>query len=295
METAPAATFDLVLATVARTSELDAFLDSLERQRFRDFRVLVVDQNDDDRLDRVLERRRDLSVVHLRSARGLNRARNVGLAAASAELVAFPDDDCAYPPDLLERVVNRFAGEPRLDGVTGRTAEPGGATSDRWPVKPRILDLRTVWHGGNSASLFLRRDLVERLGRFDEAIGFGSGNPWELADEIDLLVRAIQSGATLEQDPSFVVHHAVRRETFVEERLRLKRVGAGVGYVLGKNRVATPVLVRRLVNPLGGIALSLARLDLQRARLHATTLRWRLVGYWGGRAERARSSANSSA
>ena len=292
MDAAETPTFDLVLATVGRTTELSELLASLERQTYRGFRLLVVDQNDDDCLGPILGEHPELTIVHLRSARGLNRARNAGLAEATAAVVAFPDDDCAYPADLLERVANRLREAPELDGVTGRTAQPDGVTSDRWPTAPRILDLYSVWHGGNSASLFLRRELVDRVGRFDEGIGFGSGNPWELADEIDLLVRAIQAGARLEQDPSFVVHHAVKQPSPAEAQLTARRVGAGVGYVLGKNRVASRVVARRMILPLGGIVLSLVRLDLTQARLHAITLTWRIRGYFGGRARRvAKSSA----
>jgi glycosyltransferase involved in cell wall biosynthesis len=291
VDAAETPTFDLVLATVGRTTELGEFLDSLEQQTFRAFRLLVVDQNGDDRLVPVLTAHPGLAIVRLRSALGLNRARNVGLAEATADVVAFPDDDCAYPADLLERVAGRLREGSALDGVTGRTAQPDGVTSDRWPTAPRILDLFSVWHGGNSASLFLRRELVERVGRFDEGIGFGSGNPWELADEIDLLVRAIQDGARLEQDPSFVVHHAVKQPSPAEARLTTRRVGAGVGYVLGKNRVAARVTARRMVMPLGGIVVSLVRLDLAQARLHAITLTWRIRGYFGGRASRAAKSS----
>src|SRR5262249_6624338 len=129
-------------------------------------------------------------------------------------------------------------------------------------------------------------------GRFDERIGFGSGNPWELADEIDLLVRAIQAGASLEQDPSLVVPHDGKRPSRDEARPPPRRGGAGVGCVLGEDPVGGTVLARRMLSPLGGIALSLARLDLEQARLHAITFGWRIRGYAGGR--RARSSSNSS-
>src|SRR5262245_51505935 len=46
--------FDLVVATVDRSEELRMLLGSLERQTDGDFRVLVVDQNDDGRIDGVL-------------------------------------------------------------------------------------------------------------------------------------------------------------------------------------------------------------------------------------------------
>ena len=62
---------DLVVATVSRRLELERFLESVASQSYRNVRVIVVDQNDDDRLDPVLERLQgNLSILRLRSARG---------------------------------------------------------------------------------------------------------------------------------------------------------------------------------------------------------------------------------
>ena len=44
--------FSLILATVDRVTELERFLERLDRQTFRDFELFVVDQNTDDRLVR---------------------------------------------------------------------------------------------------------------------------------------------------------------------------------------------------------------------------------------------------
>ncbi|MGA8056526.1 MAG: glycosyltransferase family A protein, partial [Burkholderiales bacterium] len=70
----------LVLATVGRTDEAARFLASLDRQGVGDIELVVVDQNEDDRLVPLLAPYRDrFTVRHLRSAPGLSRARNVGL------------------------------------------------------------------------------------------------------------------------------------------------------------------------------------------------------------------------
>jgi len=122
--------FDLVVATVDRVAELERLLESLERQRHRAFRVLVVDQNHDGRLEPVLERPWTYEVTKLRSPeRGLSRARNAALGLLGAELVAFPDDDCVFPEDLLERVARRFRGQPELDALTGRAVDEHGNSS----------------------------------------------------------------------------------------------------------------------------------------------------------------------
>ena len=104
--------FDLVTATVDRTAPLEELLRSLAAQTHRAFRLVVVDQNADDRVAALLASHRDLEVLHLRSTRGLSRARNVALPRLAGDLVAFPDDDCVYAPDLLERVARAIRGRP---------------------------------------------------------------------------------------------------------------------------------------------------------------------------------------
>ena len=71
--------FDLVVATVDRTDDLAALLDDLEAQTHRSFRLVVVDQNADERVERVLEAHPGLDVLRLSSERGLSRSRNAAL------------------------------------------------------------------------------------------------------------------------------------------------------------------------------------------------------------------------
>src|ERR1700687_2188783 len=83
--------FSLVLATVGRTSELERFLMHLNRQSYRKLELILVDQNPDDRLIPLVTTYREcFPVIHCRSAIGLSRARNVGLAHAAGDILAFP-------------------------------------------------------------------------------------------------------------------------------------------------------------------------------------------------------------
>jgi GT2 family glycosyltransferase len=272
--------FDLIVATVGRTAELETLLASLQRQTYDGFRVLVADQNADDRLAELLAGRKP-SVVHLRAERGLARARNTALGAVEADVVGFPDDDCTYPADLLERVARTLEQRPELDGITGRTEDAHGRTAPGWPKASRMLDREHVWHGGNSTTTFLRAGLVRRVGAFDEALGLGAGTPWASGEDTDYLVRALDLGARIEYDPSLVVIHDRRAEG--DLAAAGAREGAAVGYLLGKHRYPPRTLGRMLVRPLGGVVASLVRLDGGRARFHALTLRGRARGYLAGR------------
>ena len=275
--------FDLVVATVDRTDAFAALLNSLDAQTYRDFRVVVVDQNEDDRVGSLLGQRPSIETVHLRSARGLSRARNTALPVLTAELVAFPDDDCLYPPDLLERVARRFYHDSELGGLSGRPVAADGATVGRWPASRQPIGLDTVWHRANSHTIFLRRDVVERVGAFDESLGLGSGTPWSSGEEIDYVVRALRAGTRIEYDPTLVITHPVKPVT-PDELVGLgRRDGGSVGYILGRNGYPPHTVVPMLVRPAVGSLVSLALLDRTRARFHAATLSGRLAGLRAGR------------
>ena len=271
--------FDLVVATVDRVAPLARLLDSVGRQEAVRTRLIVVDQNGDDRLDPVLGAHPGLELVRVRSPRGLSRARNEGLRLLGADLVAFPDDDCAYPDGLLRTVARRFAEHPALDGLVGRAAASDGASEPSWERDPAVLTPRNLWNRVISFTLFLRRGLVEEVGGFDERLGLGSGTPWSSGEEVEYVVRALRAGARVEYDPALVVTHAVKRYTPADLRAVGLRDGASVGWILRRHGYGPRTTARMLLRPLGGVGASLVRGDVTRASFHAATLRGRLRGY----------------
>ena len=247
-------------------------------------RVLVVDQNDDESASEYLAGRK-LELVRLRSPRGLSRARNVALGLVTADLVAFPDDDCVYPPGVLSRAAERFVADASLAGLTGRSADAIGRSASSWKTDSAVLTDENLWNRAISYTIFLRRAVVERVGTFDEHLGLGSTEPWGSGEEIDYLVRAIRRGARIEYDPSLVVEHEVR----ADDAKTGFRDGASVGYLLRKHAYSTRAVGRMLVRPAGGALVSLARLDGASARYQLATLRGRVTGYVG--ASRSKISA----
>jgi glycosyltransferase involved in cell wall biosynthesis len=254
-------TFDLVVATVDRVDTLDRLLASLEAQTHPDFRVLLIDQNEDDRLAALVAAHGGLQIERLRSTKGLSRARNVALPNLTADVVTFPDDDCVYAPDLLERVAARFTSD--LDGLTGR--EPS------WTTNAALLTRENLWKRAISFTIFLRRDVVERIGEFDESLGL----PAASGEEFDYLVRALDSGARIEYEPSLVVAHDQKPDADAYGA----REGKSLGYILRKHHYPKRTVMRLLIRPAGGALVALAHLDRRRARFQLDTLRGRVRGY----------------
>jgi GT2 family glycosyltransferase len=271
--------FDLVVATVDRTKELERLFESLERQAHPAFRVLLVDQNEDGRLDEIIGRHPSLDLKRLRAPRGLSRARNAALQHVRAELVAFPDDDCAYPDDLLQRVARRFAVDASLGGLTGRAADLGGHSRPGWPIDAAEVTRENLWRRAISFTIFLRSSAVGVVGPFDEQLGLGSGQPWASGEETDYLIRALDTGVRIEYDPELVVLHDEKAFAPTALRSAGAREGASIGYLLRKHRYSAGTVGKMFVRPLGGAAVALARRDPARARFHLSTLRGRVAGY----------------
>lgn len=281
-------TFDLVVATLGRVDELGRLLDSVEAQTHRSLRVLVVDQNPDGRAEAALSGRA-IELVRLTSPPGLARARNVALELVEADVVAFPDDDCRYPPTLLADVAERLEAIEALDGLSIPTQDANGRRDAGWGARPTRLRTANVWNLVASAGLFLRRPLLAHVGRFDEQLGIGGPGPWCSSEETDYVIRALRDGARIAYDPTLAVEHPLTVASGPALIARGRSEGASVGYLLRKHRYPPRTVGRMAIRPVGGVAVSLARLDTDRARFHAVTLAGRVRGYLGAR--RAKSSA----
>jgi len=118
----------------------------------------------------------------LGAPRGINVARNAAIDAASGELLCLLDDDVEVWPGYLEAMLSAAAAHPgheafggpirpRLEGARLRACgrEPLPITS--LDLGPEDRDAEFAW----GANLAFRRSALERIGRFDPALG-GAGD-----------------------------------------------------------------------------------------------------------------------
>ena len=279
--------FDLVVPTLGRSDDLTRFLDALDAQTHRGFRLTVVaDQDGRAALEPTLAPYADRFELQLvDSPRGLSRARNVGLRHAEGDVVSFPDDDCWYPPDLLERVADALERNPSWDGVAGRTIDESGRGSVMlWQKEPGLITRDNVWRTAITVTIFLRRALVERVGFFDETLSLGSGTPWGSGDETDYVLRALAAGFTLGYDPSIVVYHENPNPSF--SRAAAERA---YGYGMGNSRVlrmhgySGRYATYRVLQLVAGSGYFLVRGRFGLARFYWAMARGRAVGWFKGK------------
>ena len=196
----PGCDLSIILCTYNRAQLLGLALDALARQTLDPQRleIIVVDNNS---VDQTRE------VVHTRAARhpqiryvfesrqGLPLARNSGVLAARAPLIAFTDDDVEVQPDWAGGLLAAFDAYPDVDYFGGkviaawdRTARPAWlppghygplALQDRGdrPFSVGSHDVRPCLIGANFA---VRRRVFERVGLFSPAFPWGEDREFQL-------------------------------------------------------------------------------------------------------------------
>lgn len=228
----------LICGTAGRVSELARMLRSLASQSFQDFELLLIDQNSDDRVQGIIESlHAKINIQRFPASPGLCRALNLGLKKTKGEIVAFPDDDCWYPPDLLLNLSDLFAAHPEWDGITLPTADEQGVPSiARWAKRPGRLTKSNLGMRGCSTSVFYRRKVCTQVGTFDETIG-GGINLLSPGSDMDYLHRIVRAGLYLEYQPQLAVGHPQTLPTeTITERGKRKRYtyGYGEGFIARK-------------------------------------------------------------
>jgi glycosyltransferase involved in cell wall biosynthesis len=141
---------DVVIPAYNAAATIGDTIVSLQNQTFADFRIIVVNDGSTDATGPVLDRLRAteprLAVITQANA-GIVAARNVGLAASSAEFVAVQDADDLSDPHRLERQVDYLDGHPRCVAVSGsaRHIDATGAATGGVSTMPPLSAVDASW------------------------------------------------------------------------------------------------------------------------------------------------------
>ena len=173
---------------------------TLARERFE---VIVVDNGSRD-ATAVIARAAGVRVVD-HPVPGRSRARNAGIAAARAGLMAFTDADCVPAPDWLEALLACRERAPLVAGHVETTTGTEPNALERFERAWRFAQEHWVLQGwAATANLAVSRDALEAVGGFDPAYR-------HIAEDADLCLRAGRAGYPLAFCPRAVVTH--RAET----------------------------------------------------------------------------------
>jgi glycosyltransferase involved in cell wall biosynthesis len=230
----------IVVCTRNRADLLDGLMATLAPQAVpaRRHEIWIVDNSSSDATP---ERAAAWAAAHphvhvVREERtGLANARNRGFREGRGRWVAYVDDDARVPAGWVERALSVIdAHSPELFGGPYRPfylASRPAWFQDRYQSKtlgdvPRELGEGEFFSG---TCIAIRRDVLERLGGFDTALGMAGGQ-LGYGEETDLQVRArreLGRPACFWYDPALVVEHLVPVEKMTMRWLLRSQFASG--------------------------------------------------------------------
>lgn len=203
--------------TLDRWEQLVAAVRSVEAQRRPAERVIVVIDHNDDLLARSRDEFATHTVLPNAHKQGLSGARNTGIAEATAEVVAFLDDDATADPAWLSATADALA-DPGVGGVGGRvlpnweTGAPGWFPDEfLWVVGCSYRGLpeeQAEIRNPIGANMAFRRTLMTDVGGFREEVGRVGSIPVG-CEETELSIQVRRRGHRILYAPDALVSHLV--------------------------------------------------------------------------------------
>lgn len=190
-------------------------LESILAQTWRPLEVVVADDGSRDRTQEIAASYGDPVRVVMQPTSGPAATRNLGLATATGDFVAFLDPDDLWETRKLEIQMACFDEDPRLDACLTHVRMFWDAEmaceSERYRDHPRAKPVP----GFATTTLLARRAAFDRTRGFDERLWFSDATEW--------ILSALELGLTFRLLPDVLVRHRMHASNLTRRHSEASR------------------------------------------------------------------------
>lgn len=184
----------LVPTLGTREKEIRRLLETLEKQSYKDFEIIIITQDNHEIVKDIICEYINLNIKQIKmNAKGLSRARNRGLEQASGEIVVLSDDDCWYPVNAFEIIADTFRKRQSAKIVLSQIFDPEKNISYKnYSSNEEYVNNKLQLMSKSSIEIAFKKDLLTNK-RFDEHLGLGS--EFVCGEEVDFLLSNYKKNA----------------------------------------------------------------------------------------------------
>lgn len=202
-------TISVVIPTYNEELGIAKCIESIKNNTIKPLEIIVADGGSNDKTVKIAK---DAGATVLNNPnRTAASGRNVGIAKAKGEIIAFTDGDNYADENWLKNILEEFEADDQLDGLGGKVipAPPRSKVEEFWGnlwlkgIMPfgdteYYVSERSLKDSFITANCAYKKALLDKLKGFDE--WFGNN-----AEDVDLCWRALDSGAKLKYSPKPII------------------------------------------------------------------------------------------
>jgi len=181
----------IVLPTYNRKGVLERAINSVIKQSYHNWELIIIDDGSTDGTDKLMKRyEKQNNIKYIKQPnRGVSISRNKGISLSKGEYIAFIDSDDEWIEEKLETQVvfiNRY-NEIALTFSNASLIKPDGTITKKPEIikhdRDEIYDLENVFKDPyfGIPTVMIKKKILDEVGSFDESLN--------TAEDIDLFLR----------------------------------------------------------------------------------------------------------
>ena len=204
----------IIINTLNRGHTLENTIKSLFYLDYKyDYEVIIVDGNSTDNTAEILNKYKSYIKIGNCPCANLSMSRNIGIAMADSNYIAFIDDDAIPEPEWLTNIMKKFdsedvaaVGGPVYNsyGINFQTrrivSNRFGDSYSKFKLPIHSFPHSFEFYGVIGCNSIFRKDYVLKVGGFNEQYDY-------FLDETELCSRLIDYGYRIEYSEDAFVHH----------------------------------------------------------------------------------------
>lgn len=198
----------VVIPTYNRINQLKIAVESVLKQSYPDYEVIVVDDGSTDETHEYLSSIKKDNFIYIKQThKGPASARNSGIKNAKGEYIAFTDDDCIIPYDWLDKIKNAIVNTQAdvIGGFVQNTAKSLFSALSQYITNFFVAFLYKNYKNSSfftSNNIAYRATSIKKVGCFDERFFIAGGEERLLNYKI-----IFNGGKVFLSENIFIKHH----------------------------------------------------------------------------------------